>query len=637
MRKLLLLLLLICLAFGGYSQRAHVDSLLALLRRTVSVDSSMGVMHNLAFELANINPDSAIIVGRQAIELCLKYKNDSNYQASANALGWAYYRANNYDSAEANFLRAIAVAQKLHFKKSEGRARLNMVTLFLSKKNYEKALTYALPVTGLLESEKDEDGKAYAEKQIGIIYRDMGQLAKAKDYVLSAANDFLTIGNIDLYMTTVPTLASLYLKKKQYDSTLFYYKKALVYQQQHVNINTAFAYENVGDAFSSMANDSLGNRYNDSALHYYLAARSFFESTADTSDVAYEEINIGRMFAELKQYPDAIKYLSRSLAVFSKSGQTDYAYDASFELAQAYRETGNYKLAFDYLLESGAYKDSTNANNNNEKIAGMFAQYETDKKDRTILLLNTQKKLDQQEISRQHIITIFIASLIILGGFLVFILWNRRNIKQKLKEVEMRNQLSSDLHDDIGSSLSSILLLSNMAAQNGGDKLMTENLLRKINSNTKEVIDRMSDIVWSMNPRFDEGESLRERIENYVAGLKEVSTVAVCLNIDNKIDQQHFTMELRKNIFLIIKEAINNALKYAAATQIDLDFIAGDKAFSVSIKDNGRGFEKATTAPGNGFETMINRARASFGTCEITSAPGNGTIVMALIPIPNIR
>lgn len=631
------LLLLACLAFSSYSQRARVDTLLAKLKRSRHIDSTMGLMHNLAFELANINPDSAIMVGKQAVELCLKYKNDSNYQASANALGWAYYRANNYDSAEANFLRAIAVAQKLHFNKSEGRARLNMVTLFLAKKNYEKALTYALPVTGLLEAEKDEDGKAYAEKQIGIIYRDMGQLAKAKTYILSAANDFLANGNTEYYMTTVPTLASLYLKQKRYDSTLFYYRKALDYEKQHVNINTAFAYENMGDAFFSMAVDSLGTQYNDSALHNYQAARSYFENTGDTTDVAFEEINMGRCFTALKLYNDAIKYLTRSLAVFSKSNETDYAYNASYELSQAYRVLGNYKLAFDYLLESNVYKDSTNANNNNEKIAGMFAQYETDKKDRTILLLNTQKQLDQQEISRQHIITVFIASLIILGGFLVFILWNRRNIKQKLKEVEMRNQISSDLHDDIGSSLSSILLLSNMAAQSGGDKLMTENLLRKINSNTKEVIDRMSDIVWSMNPRFDEGESLRERIENYVAGLKEISTVAICLNIDTKIDQQHFTMELRKNIFLIIKEAVNNALKYAGATRIDLDFVEGEKIFSVSVKDNGRGFDKASTVAGNGFETMINRAKASFGSCEITAVQGVGTTVMATIPIPHIR
>lgn len=637
MRKILQLALFTCISFGSYAQRAHIDSMLVLLKKTKSADSTMRIFHTLAFDLANVNPDSGIIVGKQAVELCLHYKNDSNYQASANALGWAYYRANKYDSAEMNFSAAIAVCQKLHFKKSEGRARLNMVSVFLAKKNYEKALTYALPVTALFEAEKDEEGKAYAEKQIGIIYRDMGQLEKAKAYLQTAAADFLAMGNTDYYMTTLPSLASLYLTQKKYDSSLFYYRQALAYQEQNLNINTAFARENMGDVFFNMATDSMGQRYNDSALLYYQKARSFFAQSSGADDVAFEEINIGKCLINLKRYTEAIKYLSGSLNTFKTNNEPDYAYQAAIYLASAYEGLGNYKLAYNYLNQSNVYKDSVDANNNKEKIAGMFAQYETDKKDRTILLLNTQKKLAQQEISRQHIITIFIVSVVILGCFLVFILWNRRTIKQKLKEVEMRNQLSSDLHDDIGSSLSSILLLSNMAAQANGDRQLSENLLKIINSNTQEVIDRMSDIVWSMNPRFDEGESLRERIEYYVSGLKEATPATICLNIDPKIDQYQFTMELRKNIFLIIKEAINNALKYSGAGRIHLDFIASDRNFTVTIKDDGKGFDKTIIIPGNGFETMINRAKGSDGTCEIISAPGAGTLVKAAIPIPNIR
>ena len=640
MKKLLLSVLLLPAVFCSYAQRTHVDSLLQLLKTTQSKDSVMSIMHNLSFELANINPDTAIIVGKQAVQLCLKYKNDSNYQASANALGWAYYRANKYDSAEACFLKAIATAQKLHYKKSEGRARINLVTLFLAKKNYQKALANALPLPALFDEGKDVEGKAYTEKQIGIIYREMGQIDKARVAVQSAANDFLAIGNTEYYMTTLPTLASLFLKQNEYDSALVYYKIVLDYEKKNPNVNTAFAFENMGEVFFAMGADTLKNftgHYNDSALYYYQQAKKKFEGLNDPSDVAYEEINIGKCLVSLKRFKEAIQYLSRSLNAFKESDEAENKYVAAVELAGAYNAIGNYSLAFKYLQESNTYKDSVDANNNNEKIANMFAQYETDKKDRTILLLNTQKMLDKQEISREHIITIFTASLVILGGFMVFILWNRKNIKQRLKEVEMRNQLSSDLHDDIGSSLSSILLLSNMAAQANGDKQLSENLLKKINSNTKEVIDRMGDIVWSMNPRFDEGESLRERIEYYVAGLKEASNIVVKLNIDSKIDQFHFTMELRKNIFLIIKEAINNALKYSCATKMQLDFITDDKNFMLSVKDDGKGFDKAVTVAGFGFETMINRARASSGVCEIVSSPGKGTIVKAAIPIPNIR
>jgi len=637
MKKLLPVILLACLAVCSYGQRAHIDSLLGVLQKTADVDKRTHLLYNITFALASVNPDSAILTGKQALQLAVNAKNDTDYQASSNSLGWAYYRANKHDSAEACFNKAISTCQKLRLKGPEGRIRLNMVSVFLVKKNFEKALAFALPVTALFEAAKDEEGKAYAEKQIGIIYREMGQVEKAKAYLQAAINDFFAIGNMDYYMTTLPSLGGLYLKQKQYDSALIYYRKALDYQQKNVNINTAFAWENMGDVFFAMAEAQRGSQYNDSALYNYTQAKNFFEKTGDTTDVAFEAINTGKCLVKLKRYNEAIKSLTGSLEVFGKGNQPDYAFEAAYDLAEAYNGMGNYKLAYQYLQKSGEFKDSLAANNNNEKIAAMFAQYETDKKDRTIQLLNTQKELDGQEISRQHIITIFTISLIVLGVFMVFMLWNRRGIKQKLKEVEMRNQLSSDLHDDIGSSLSSILLLSNMAAQNGGDKQLNEQLLKKINSNAKEVIDRMSDIVWSMNPRFDEGESLRERIENYVTSLKELTSVCICVNVDNKIDQQHFTMELRKNIFLIIKEAINNALKYACATKINLDFITDDKNFVLTVQDDGKGFNKAETSPGNGFETMVNRARASHGVSEITSSPGNGTLVKAVIPIPHIR
>jgi len=625
-----------CWAVCSYGQRTRIDSLLLALKKTTDVGRRTHLLYNVAFALANVNPDSAILTGKQAVQLAIDRKNDSDYQASSNALGWGYYRANKYDSAEACFTRAIDICRKMQLNSAEGRVRLNMVSVFLIKKNYEKALAFALPVTGLFEAAKDNEGKAYTEKQIGIIYREMGQVEKAKAYLQAATDDFLAIGSIDYYMTTLPSLGGLYLKQKKYDSTLLYYRKALVYQQKNINVNTAFAWENMGDAFFAMAEDKQGSRYHDSALYHYTQAKNFFEKTGDTADVAFEAINTGKCLVRLKRYDEAIQYLTGALKVFDKDNQPDHAYEASLELAQAYNGIGDYKQAYQYLQESAEYKDSVDATNNNERIATMFAQYETDKKDRTIQLLNTQKALDKQEISRQHIITIFIVSLIVLGTCMVLILWNRRGIKQKLKEVQMRNQLSSDLHDDIGSSLSSILLLSNMAAQNG-DRQMNEQLLNKINSNAKEVIDRMSDIVWSMNPRFDEGESLRERIENYVTSLKELTSVAISVNIDTKIDQQHFTMELRKNIFLIIKEAINNALKYANAATIMLAFAADDKNFTLTVQDDGKGFNKAETTPGNGFDTMVNRAKASHGACEITSAPGKGTLVKAVIPIPHIR
>jgi signal transduction histidine kinase len=618
-----------------FSQR--IDSLRWQLLNEKSEQQKLFILANLSFAMANTDPDSTIILAKACIERALQLKNDTGVGACENSLGWGYFRSSQADSGKF-YLEASRLAyHKLNHKRGEARAMMNLGTVYEAEKNHEKALSYILPASNFFHSIADEKGYGYAEREIGVIYRELGQPEKAKGYLLAAMEIFKRL-NERLYTSdALSSLGRVYLDAKLYDSALYFYREALDLNFAETSVAAAYAWDNVGDVYFQLSKARSLSPNIDSALADYVESHDIFKKLNSPSDVAYEDIKVGKCLHALKNYPAAIEKLTSSLNYFSRDKEVEYALEAAQELSATYSSQGNYQLALKYLEESITFKDSVDAANNKELMANMFAKYEAGKKDSTILLLNTQEKLAQQEISRQHIITIFIVSLIILGGFLVFILWNRKSIKQKLKEVEMRNRLSSDLHDDIGSSLSSILLLSNMAAQREGDVRINENLIKKINSNAREVIDRMSDIVWSMNPRYDEGESLRERIENYAAGLKEVTTVAICMNIDGKIDQHHFTMELRKNIFLIIKEAINNALKYACATQISIDFTTSERNFTLSIKDNGKGFDRTVTVAGNGFETMINRARGSNGICEILSAPGNGTVIKAVIPIPHIR
>ncbi len=635
MRISILFLLSLLVHVTAFSQ--ELDSLRYKLRTETDEKQKPLILSNIAFATANTNADSAIILSKIAMGMALKFKNDTALAASNNSLGWGYYRSNQIETALQYLDASRALYHKINHLRGEARAMVNMSTIYEAKKNYEKALTYILPASDLFEKINDERGLAYAQRQMGIIYRELGQPDKAKAYLLTSVQAFKRL-NEKLYTAdALSSLGSLYLNAGQYDSALYFYKECLRLTGSQASIAAAYSFDNVADVFYQLSLHRSSHPYIDSAFIYYTKSHDIFEQLKSLPDVAYENIKVGKCHHALQNYPEAIRLLTASYNYFKKDGETEYAYDAAHELSETYSSQGNYQQAVKYLQLSSTLKDSLDAASNKTLIANMFAKYEADKKDSTIVLLHTEEKLARQEISRQHIITIFIASLIILGSFLVFILWNRNTIKQRLKEVEMRNRLSSDLHDDIGSSLSSILLLSNMAAQKEGDRQINESLLKKINSNAKEVIDRMSDIVWSMNPKYDEGESLRERIENYIAGLKEATTVNICMNVDKKIDQYHFTMELRKNIFLIIKEAINNALKYAGAAQIHLDFLAEERDFVLCIKDDGKGFDRAVTAAGYGFETMINRARASEGACEIISSPGNGTSVKAVIPIPHIR
>ena len=106
-------------------------------------------------------------------------------------------------------------------------------------------------------------------------------------------------------------------------------------------------------------------------------------------------------------------------------------------------------------------------------------------------------------------------------------------------------------------------------------------MLEKISSNTKEVIDKMGDIVWMMNPKYDEGENVREKLEQYISRIKDIAAFKIHLEIDDAIDALKFSMEVRKAIFLIFKEAVNNALKYAEATNMFIQLKPVEKSIAI--------------------------------------------------------
>ena len=166
---------------------------------------------------------------------------------------------------------------------------------------------------------------------------------------------------------------------------------------------------------------------------------------------------------------------------------------------------------------------------------------------------------------------------------------------------------------------------------------MHTSILNKISSYAKEVIERMSDIVWTMNPINDEGDNLKERIENYVLQVKQLAEINAVSNISAEIDEIKWPMDMRKNIFLICKEAINNSLKYAKANNLGLSLFIKDKNIYLEIKDDGIGFDTSVSKAGNGLRTMTDRARSSGGNCSIESGPGKGTVVKVEIPIPRSR
>lgn len=200
------------------------------------------------------------------------------------------------------------------------------------------------------------------------------------------------------------------------------------------------------------------------------------------------------------------------------------------------------------------------------------------------------------------------------------------------KMLNIRNKISLDLHDEIGSTLSSISILSEMALHEKKDT-ETASMLEEIKQNSISVMERMDDIVWNINPNNDSMEKLFLRIKIFAAKLFEAKGINYKITIDEKVNDINVLMEYRQHIYLIMKEAINNLVKYSDCTNAEINVSYDNNILAIVIKDNGKGYDINTITFGNGLNSMKKRAEEMNAGIEIQSKNNQGTTVQFFVKI----
>ena len=148
------------------------------------------------------------------------------------------------------------------------------------------------------------------------------------------------------------------------------------------------------------------------------------------------------------------------------------------------------------------------------------------------------------------------------------------------------------------------------------------------------MVEKLSDIVWLVNPEKDPLKKLLERLEQYAEGIAAVKGMEVKMTISPGLTNVTLAVERRRNIYLFCKEAINNAVKYSEAKLIELHMQETEsKKFEISISDDGKGFDTATVRNGNGLVNMKQRAEDIGGVYSLQTQPGGGTKISCTFKI----
>ena len=218
---------------------------------------------------------------------------------------------------------------------------------------------------------------------------------------------------------------------------------------------------------------------------------------------------------------------------------------------------------------------------------------------------------------------------------------NRYRLAQALKIEKMRTKIATDLHDDIGTSLSSIAIFSQLAKRKiPGSTGQVDSYLERIEKTSRNLIDAMSDIVWSINPNNDSLEDAVLKMEDYAVKLLEAKGIEVQVVTPREWENINLPLETRRNLLLIFKEIVTNTAKHSNAEKVKIEFNLieeehRNKKIIIKVEDSGVGFDVNKTYSGNGLKNLRSRAKSINGEISITSDKKNGSVYLFSLIIKN--
>jgi signal transduction histidine kinase/Tfp pilus assembly protein PilF len=539
------------------------------------------------YRAARVN-DTALHFAAQSHELALKL-SDANSIAEINLdAGNVYLNSHNYLKALSEFIAAARILDSLGTNpRSQMTAYANIGNMEIKLGNYEKALDYVNKGLKLAEEIHYEIGVAYSFKTLGMIYRNLKKLDLAESSYKQALESYKKMDNQRMISESFLNLGTVYFDKNDFVSATNQYEQSLtVSKKNSIAYMIPYGYAALGASWNALSN-----------------------------------------FPKAKAYFDSTLQLTRGVDPY-------LAKDSYENLAQIAELEGNHKQSLNYFKLYSSLSDSLTALENKSAAEEIEAKYQNAAKQNEIELLRKDRELQQVILKRQQaniLIVAIISMSAIIIGILLINRYRLNNRAQRAIELErMRNNIARDLHDDIGSTLSSINIISQLALQEQNGNATH---FQRIAQQSSGMMESMSDIVWSINPHNDSMEQVISKMKEFASEILDPLDVSYSFTGEENLVSVSLDASLRKNLFLIFKEAINNAAKYSGANSIRIDFKKQAKMLHLTIADNGKGFDVTNDSSGNGLRNMKERAKNILGSLSIKSSAETGTEVSLVLPI----
>ncbi len=540
------------------------------------------------------------------------------------AAGLFYKKSGDLKKALAFFKQSLILMEAVGNKVSAGGQALNIGNTYLNLSNYNQALHYYVKALKWFEETGNQKGIAFCYQNISECYTELKQFSEALKYVHKTIELKKVIGDKRGLGNAEQTLGRIYLGLKEYDKSMVHFTNAM-----KVARNMELAPEEQKIYFS------IGKLYiekNDlkEALHHLNQSKLLARQLRDTASYLAADMEISSLQKGTVEKEKFEKKAFESLHVFQQSGNLAKEAGSYKHLADFYTDKKDFEKALEFTNKYYALNDSVRSNEIQSQFKKIEEQYNSEKNEKQIALLKKDQEINRQQLKQQQFFLFASAIVTILALIGVWLIINRNRLRQRMKELELRNRIAADLHDEVGSSLSSIHLLSQMAKQHNFN--MHDDILTKVSANAYETMEKMSDIVWMIKPTENEGIGIKERMQRFMYDLCSGRNI-VCNFIADDLDKMKLTMSQKKNLYLIFKEAINNAVKYSGSNSLNVVVELRHKNLVMHIQDYGNGFDEKIIMKGNGLDNMQVRAKELKGSLLISSKLQQGTELNLSFPL----
>lgn len=592
-------------------------------------------LYKLAKEASRSNLKEAYLYLHEAKLLAQKNKSNKFYAKTLYEESQYLFQDGRYGEMVDSCLLAIALLKKENLISEEAKCYSKIGVGYANMNKYKDALEAFFVSHALSESISDNKAAAAVIQNIGIMYTNLKDWDNALKYSMKSLNYKKSVSDSAGMASSYSNIGNIYYGKKEYAESVRYFHLAMeVDNNSGANKNTVIPirYSNMANAFMEMG------KY-DSAVFYNEAALKFLGDRKETWQRLWCQVltNLADSWFRKGNLQKASYYLNECESC--ENDVTDITYLTNLYPLKAnyYKETGNYREAVKYRELASDVKDSILANTQNLEYQKMAIQYEFDKKAhedslRYQLNLSEQRSATATYKSRMYLI-LSVAMLVSFSAVIV-ISWLKvsQRVKRRKELERVRLGIAGDLHDDIGSTISSIQIISSMMGMQNESNPKIKEAAENINALSNKVAGGIREVVWSLNPENDSMEAIVSHMHKIASDILSTAEIPFAFAKNLADPKKKLSPQLRKDFMMVFKEAINNARKYSKANQVDIHIDQHDNKLELRIKDYGCGFDPDTVEMGNGLHNMKRRAKNMNGILNIESGAGSGTVIHLEIP-----